>query len=119
MKKSAIATALLTGVAVAAMSNQVAAKPNDKLTLAEAAPAAVQAAFKKWVGGEALGDGRKDKCYGISLAGQNDCKAGAGTSCEGSSTADFQGNAWSHAPAGSCKFIVTPKGPGSLSEIKR
>ena len=119
MKKSAIATALLTGVAVAAMSSQVAAKPNDKLALAKDAPAAVQAAFKKWVGGAALGDGRKDKCYGIALAGENDCKAGPGTSCEGSSTKDFQGNAWTHAPAGSCTFIVTPKGPGSLSELKR
>lgn len=119
MKKSAIATALLTGVAVAAMSSQVAAKPNDKLTLAANAPAAVKAAFDKWVGGAELGDGRKDKCYGIALAGQNDCKAGAGTSCEGSSTVDFQGNAWTYAPTGSCKFIVTPKGPASLSEIKR
>ena len=119
MKKSAIATALLTGVAVAALGGQAAAKPNDQLTLAKDAPAAVQAAFKKWVGGAPLGDGRKDKCYGIALAGENDCKAGPGTSCEGSSTKDFQGNAWALAPAGSCKFIVTPKGPGSLSEIKR
>ena len=31
--------------------------------------------------------GEREKCYGISLAGQNDCKAGAGTSCAGSSTA--------------------------------
>lgn len=119
MKKSAIATALLTGVAVAALGGHVAAKPNDKLTIADNASAAVKTAFEKWVGGASLGDGRKDKCYGIALAGQNDCKAGPGTSCEGSSTMDFQGNAWTYAPAGSCKFIVTPKGPGSLSEIKR
>ena len=119
MKKSAIATALITGVAVAALGGQAAAKPNDKLTLAENAPAEVKAAFDKWVGGGSLGDGRKDKCYGIALAGENDCKAGPGTSCEGSSTMDFQGNAWTYAPAGSCKFIVTPKGSASLSEIKR
>ena len=35
----------------------------------------------------------KEKCYGVSLAGQNDCSAGPGTSCAGTSTVDYQGNA--------------------------
>ncbi|MEM7025293.1 MAG: DUF2282 domain-containing protein [Pseudomonadota bacterium] len=44
----------------------------------------------------------KEKCYGISLAGQNDCAAGPGTTCAGTSTVDYQGNAWTLVPAGDC-----------------
>lgn len=44
----------------------------------------------------------KEKCYGISLAGQNDCAAGPGTTCAGSSTVDYQGNAWKLVDAGTC-----------------
>ena len=29
-----------------------------------------------------------EKCYGISLAGENDCAAGPGTTCAGTSMAD-------------------------------
>lgn len=56
-----------------------------------------------------------EKCYGVALAGKNDCKAGAGTSCAGTSKADYQGNAWKHVPAGTCTSIKTPKGMGSLT----
>lgn len=56
-----------------------------------------------------------EKCYGISKAGQNDCKAGAGTSCAGSSKVDYQGDAWKNVPAGTCTTIKTPKGMGSLT----
>ena len=61
----------------------------------------------------------QEKCYGISLAGQNDCKAGPGTSCQGSAANDFQGNAWTKTPKGVCENLVTPDGPGSLSELDR
>ena len=44
----------------------------------------------------------KEKCYGVSLAGQNDCAAGPGTTCAGTSTVDYQGNAWTLVPAGDC-----------------
>lgn len=44
----------------------------------------------------------KEKCFGISLAGQNDCAAGPGTTCAGTSTVDYQGNAWKLVPAGDC-----------------
>jgi uncharacterized membrane protein len=60
----------------------------------------------------------KEKCYGIAKAGQNDCKAGAGTTCAGTAKTDYQGNAWALAPKGTCTSIVTPKGHGSLTEIK-
>ena len=55
-----------------------------------------------------------EKCYGVSKAGKNDCKAGAGTSCAGTSKVDYQGNAWKLVPAGTCVKIKTPKGFGSL-----
>lgn len=56
-----------------------------------------------------------EKCYGVSLAGKNDCKAGAGTSCAGTSRVDYQGNAWKLVKAGTCTSIKTPKGTGSLT----
>lgn len=59
-----------------------------------------------------------EKCYGVSMAGKNDCAAGPGTSCAGTSKVDFQGNAWKNVAAGTCTTIKTPKGTGSLSVIK-
>jgi uncharacterized membrane protein len=56
-----------------------------------------------------------EKCYGVSLAGQNDCAAGPGTSCAGSSKIDHQGNAWRKVAKGTCITIETPKGKGSLT----
>lgn len=116
--KKTIAKALLTGAAVAAMSGPVAAKPNGELKIAEDAPAAIKSAFEKWMMGEPL-SGRQDKCFGIALAGENDCAAGPGTSCEGTSTVDFQGNSWILAPKGSCKYIISPAGSGSLEALDR
>ena len=59
-----------------------------------------------------------EKCYGVSMAGKNDCAAGPGTTCAGTSKMDYQGNAWKHVPAGTCVSIKTPKGMGSLTPIK-
>lgn len=59
-----------------------------------------------------------EKCYGVSLAGKNDCAAGPGTTCAGTSKVDYQGNAWKNVPAGTCTSIKTPKGTGSLTPIK-
>ena len=58
-----------------------------------------------------------EKCYGVAKAGENDCKAGKGTSCAGSSTIDYQGNAWKLVPKGTCTAMQTPFGPGSLTCI--
>lgn len=60
----------------------------------------------------------KEKCFGISLAGKNDCAAGAGTSCAGTSRASYQGNAWKYVAKGTCVTIKTPKGNGSLTPRK-
>jgi uncharacterized membrane protein len=52
----------------------------------------------------------QEKCYGVSLAGENDCAAGPGTTCAGTSTVDYQGNAWTLVPAGTCAEIELPDG---------
>ncbi|CAG1004925.1 hypothetical protein BURK1_03156 [Burkholderiales bacterium] len=59
-----------------------------------------------------------EKCYGVSMAGKNDCAAGPGTTCAGTSKVDYQGNAWKYVPKGSCRTMKTPKGAGSLAPIK-
>ncbi|MEO8079327.1 MAG: DUF2282 domain-containing protein [Caldimonas sp.] len=56
-----------------------------------------------------------EHCYGVALAGKNDCKAGAGTTCAGTSKVDYQGNAWKAVAEGTCTDIKTPNGNGSLS----
>jgi len=56
-----------------------------------------------------------EKCFGVAKAGKNDCKAGAGTSCAGTSKVDYQGNAWKLVKAGTCTSIKTAKGAGSLT----
>lgn len=114
-----IAKSLAAGAMMAtAMAGAAEAKPNDQLNLTDAAPADVAEKFAAWQAGERVA-GRKDKCYGIALSGENDCKAGKGTSCEGTSTIDFQGNAWTFAPKGSCEYIETPEGPASLEPLER
>lgn len=60
-----------------------------------------------------------EKCYGIAKAGQNDCAAGPGTSCAGTSVRDYQGNSWKLVAKGTCTRTQTPKGPGSLTPIAR
>ena len=87
---AAVAAAALTGIAA---------------TAATAQPARPQA--------------NAERCYGISLAGRNDCAAGPGTSCAGTSTRNYQGNAWKYVAKGTCAKIKTPKGNGSLKPITR
>ncbi len=59
--------------------------------------------------------GKLEPCFGIAAKGQTDCYAGAGTTCAGTSTSDWQGNAFKLVPKGSCTAIVGPNGNGSLS----
>jgi len=67
----------------------------------------------------------QEKCFGISLAGANDCAAGPGTTCAGSSTVDYQGNAWTLVDAGTCMDVELPAMAdgtprmGSLEELDR
>jgi len=84
--------------------------------LAGAASAQTMPAKKPPTAGAEAG---MEKCYGVAKAHQNDCKAGAGTSCAGTSTVDYQGNAWSLVKAGTCTTIKTPNGMGSLAPKSR
>ncbi|TPW31106.1 DUF2282 domain-containing protein [Martelella alba] len=60
------------------------------------------------------------KCYGVALAGQNDCAAGPGTTCAGTSKVDYQGNAWKYVAEGSCTKMMLPGDrTGSLSPLMR
>lgn len=62
--------------------------------------------------------GEKEKCYGVAMAGKNDCAAGPGTTCAGTSKVDYQGNAWKYVAKGTCTTMKTPKGMGSPEPIK-
>jgi uncharacterized membrane protein len=59
-----------------------------------------------------------DKCFGIATKGSNDCAAGPGTTCAGTASSDYLGNAWKYVPKGTCATIVTPRGKGSIEPIK-
>jgi uncharacterized membrane protein len=69
--------------------------------------------------GPAKSQPNADKCYGVSLAGKNDCAAGPGTSCAGTSKRAYQGNAWKYVAKGTCTNIKTPRGIGSLKPLAR
>ena len=66
-----------------------------------------------------------EKCFGVALAGQNDCAAGPGTTCAGTSKIDYQGNAWKLVPAGTCLTMELPAAEdgmarsGSLEALER
>src|ERR1700757_5097715 len=100
MSKSTVGTAVLAGAVATALVSMATAAP---LTKAE---------------GDAAVAAGKEKCYGVALKGQNDCAAGPGTTCQGTSTVDFQGNSWKFVQGGTCASIVVPGGhTGSLSPL--
>ncbi len=56
--------------------------------------------------GQAAAQDKKDKCYGIAKAGQNDCANLAGThTCSGQAKADMDGGEWKYVAAGTCKKL--------------
>nr|WP_210546663.1 DUF2282 domain-containing protein [Rhodoferax sp. PAMC 29310] len=59
----------------------------------------------------------KEKCFGVALQGKNDCAAGPGTTCAGTSKVDYQGNAWSLVPKGSCEKTASPKSPSGIGQL--
>ncbi|MEX0696683.1 MAG: DUF2282 domain-containing protein [Dongiaceae bacterium] len=100
--RSTVSTAFLASALATALSSVAVAGP-----LTEAEGAAAMAAGKV-------------QCYGVALAGMNDCAAGPGTTCQGTSTVDFQGNAWSFVQGGTCDSITVPGGgTGSLTPLDR
>lgn len=78
------------------------------------------AALSSQLATPAAAEGAKEKCYGVALAGQNDCAAGPGTTCAGTSKVDYQGNSWKLVPAGTCTTMSLPDGrTGSLQPLDR
>ena len=65
----------------------------------------------------AKAEDESEKCYGISLASENDCASEGGNSCAGTSEKDYDGLAWKMVKAGTCTAIETPEGLGSLEPI--
>ena len=59
-----------------------------------------------------------DKCFGVALKGKNDCAAGAGTSCAGTSKTDYQSNAWSLVPKGTCEKTASPTSPTGFGQLQ-
>ena len=53
-------------------------------------------------------DPNKEKCFGVALKGKNDCAAGPGTTCAGTSKVDYQGNSWKLVPKGTCTTMKLP-----------
>lgn len=60
---------------------------------------------------------KKERCYGIALKGKNDCAAGPGTTCAGTSRVDYQGNAWKYVAAGSCETTASPTSPTGFGQL--
>jgi uncharacterized membrane protein len=61
---------------------------------------------------------KTERCYGVSMAGKNDCAAGPGTTCAGTNKVDYNPVAWKYVPVGTCTTMKTPKGMGSLTPVK-
>ena len=94
--KSVVSSAILASAIATAVASMASAAPKEA---------------------DAMG-AKKEKCYGIALKGQNDCAAGPGTTCQGTSTKDYQGNAWKFVAGGTCASIKLPNGKhGSLTPI--
>ena len=53
-------------------------------------------------------DGAKEKCYGVTKAGKNDC-AGNGHACSGQSKKDADPGEWLSLPAGTCDRLLNGK----------
>lgn len=100
--KSTVSAAILAGAVTTALASLASAAP---LTQDQ-----VNAAMAKGM----------EKCYGVALKGQNDCAAGPGTTCQGTSRIDYQGNAWKFVDGGTCAKMALPGGrAGSREPLKR
>ena len=109
-KKIILSKTVLTSAFAAAALTACGESGTSSTTVTETATQTVVAAV----------DGAQEQCFGVSLAGENDCAAGPGTSCEGTSTIDYQGDAWTYVPAGTCESIELADGrTGSLTELDR
>lgn len=71
----------------------------------------------------AADDQGKEKCYGVAMAGKNDCASAGNNSCAGTAKSDYDKVAWKYVTKGTCESMsVTLKDgtmrKGSLTPIK-
>ena len=119
------ARCLETGTVPSTLDGERFANGRIPMSLKATASLAIAAALSSALAAVAVSQaeaGPKEKCYGVSMAGKNDCKAGAGTTCAGSAKKDYAGNAWKHVPAGTCTTMEvsksnSPTGHGQLEEF--
>ena len=90
--RSTISSALLASAVATALASFATAAPLTEAQVKEAM------------------DKGMEKCFGVALKGQNDCAAGPGTTCQGTSTVDYQGNAWKFVDGGTCATMQLPDG---------
>jgi uncharacterized membrane protein len=88
--RSTVSAAILAGAVATAFASMAGAAPmtEDQVKMAM--------------------DKGMEKCFGVALKGQNDCAAGPGTTCQGTSTVDYQGNAWKFVDGGTCTTMDLP-----------
>ena len=96
-------------------SSSMASSDKGNVQMASMSEADMMKARK--ITADEVASGKMEKCFGVAKAGKNDCYAGAGTTCAGTSKTDYQGNAFKLEPTGTCTQITTPTGHGSLTAI--
>ncbi len=98
------------------MSSTISTKTASAVAAALAATFAAAAGIDR----AQAGDTGMEKCFGVALAGKNDCAAGAGTTCAGTSKVDYQGNSWTLVKTGTCLTMTLPGDrKGSLTALER
>jgi uncharacterized membrane protein len=100
--RSTMSAAILAGAVTTALASMASASPMTEEQ--------VKMAMDKGM----------EKCFGVALKGENDCAAGPGTTCQGMSTVDYQGNAWKFVDGGTCATMELPGGKmGSPEALTR
>lgn len=94
------------------MNRKSSVRPVTALCIA----AALGAALSQSVAAAESGD--KEKCFGVAMKGKNDCAAGAGTTCAGTSRVDFQSDSWKFVPKGTCEKTVSASSPTGFGQLK-
>jgi uncharacterized membrane protein len=100
------------------MSNNITRRSATQIASGAALALAMGAALTLAASPAAAQSADKEKCFGVALQGKNDCAAGPGTTCAGTSKVDYQGNAWSLVAKGSCEKTASPKSATGFGQMK-
>lgn len=90
----------------------------DRRTLSLALAASFTSALALSAVPASAQDASRERCFGVAMKGQNDCAAGAGTTCAGTSKVDFQGNAWKYVAKGTCEKMASKTSPTGFGQLK-